>query len=432
MAELKLKFAKDDERVVVSDLKAAKSPTTVMKLITTLAAKKRKEVADQKRLKSKETKLVKAQNINAKSGNALVAQLQGSVTDAKAKLAGMAKKGEILQAKIDKSSDPVKVKAYVAKQAKLKQDVAREKATILRRETKVNKVEKVVAKEGPAPEKKVSKMTKLEAQSPKLENEAGKLDELQASLKAAKAEMAGIVNGLLTSKEAKMKAGVKMARKRLNRDEADLDEARDRYLIAKRRMDADHRIGQAFTNIRDGLVNGDVARAMKAHEAYSHFHNKKRTKAQIREARAALAVKAPGSVCRSGLNCCVKSYKNTVCGGDPFKSLCRQHKAGSATMWTPFAHVVGEMDTIKEEPKEHLVKVNRTMHVKLKWTTQSDALRGKKQVTMKGLQLQAQVCGRFTKYGNEGATVCFPQNADGSRVASTLVSCMGSSLGHAS
>merc|ERR1711881_382134 len=186
-AEMKLKFAKEDERVVVRDLKAAKSPTTVMKLITTLAAKKRKEMADQKRLKSKETKLVKAQNINAKSGNALVAQLQGSVTDAK---------------------------------AKLEQDVAREKATILRRETKVNKVEKVVAKEGPAPEKKVSKMTKLEAQSPKLENEAGKLDELQASLKAAKAEMAGIVNGLLTSKEAKMKAGVKMARKRLNRDEA--------------------------------------------------------------------------------------------------------------------------------------------------------------------------------------------------------------------
>jgi len=189
-----------------------------------------------------------------------------------------------------------------------------------------------------------------------------------------------------------------------------MQSAQDRYMIAKRRMDADHRVAQAFSDIRDGMIKGDWNRALAAFERHKHFHNiKKRTKKQIKETQEALAVKNPaGGICKIG-NCCVSSYKDLNCKV-PYQKMCRNTRDETMTSWKKLTKLVGEASFMKELPKEHLVKANRTAHINVRWTKiPAQGPKGKPKMA-----LEAQICGKFTKWGKEGNTVCFPQNSDGS------------------
>lgn len=204
-----------------------------------------------------------------------------------------------------------------------------------------------------------------------------------------------------------MKSDAKHARTRLNLDEVDLEEAKARYAIAKRRMEIDHGAAEAYNNVKQSIVDGDYSAAEAAASKAKSLHPTMRTTAQAEETKQALAIKNErGGVCTLG-ECCVTSYKGDACKVEA-TSMCKSAGAENALFWKPMVGFEAELDqtVVNSATADQLTKkmaVNRTVHVKAKWTLNDQ----------KHQSLEVQICGRFTKYGNQGASVCFPKGDEG-------------------
>merc|ERR1712100_133815 len=164
---------------------------------------------------------------------------------------------------------------------------------------------------------------------------------------------------------------------------------------------------EAYTKVKSAVLDGDYDAAAAAVHKSKQFTKTMRTTAEEQETKQELAIKNPkGGVCTRG-ECCIVSYKGDDCQAVS-NNMCKRAEAGDSLFWKNFMQFKTELqqdvvDSTFDDGRVKSVAVNRTVHVKAKWSGTNNAQ-----------SLEVQFCGRFTKFGNQGASVCFPKNVDGS------------------
>jgi len=411
---------KEDEVETATDaLQDAEDPAQIYQLVNEMTRLKKELMAMQGEEQHDAQKVADAKNIDAKSGDVLVQKMEGSVEDAKASLEEMEAEIPHLQEEMDDSSDPVQVKSLAAKLDLLKKKIDVQKQRIVRRETRESQVEKVVATEGPTPEKPPSKMARLEAADPALQNEAENVDVLRAKLKEANTEFASTINKLLRHKESTMKAAVNNAKRKLADDDDDLQKTKVRYMEAKKIMDYEGKAAQAFSGVTSALVDGKYEAANNIEAAHKDAQDSNFGKREPEEvAQTLMALSVPSKdfgVCKNA-DCCLKSYRDITCRVD-FEQMCQKSPSTTGTGdWrdlTPISAV------FNSSTSAGIVTVNRTMHVRAMWARQEQ----------QNFNLEIQVCGKFTKDGADGATVCFPQDLAGEPIGLPVGQVIGAKAG---
>jgi hypothetical protein len=415
----KTKLKQQELEVAMSSLKQTKDPTMILKLTGEIATLKRIMADDVKEEQETEDKLVEAKNVDAKPGDALVAKMEGSVTEAKGEMNSLEAQQSQLEEDIGTAEDPDEVKKLSAELDSTKQEMTKAKETVVRRETKVKKVEEVVEEEKEEahsegygtdgeedPEAAEIGLTpeaaKVEARSPDLKEDMEKIENLKAKLKTANIEFAEAINHVLKTKEAKMKQRVKSLHKGLSGDELEMEAAKAKYRKVKKVYEAEGKGAHAFNKIKTALLVGDYATAEQTHEVHKATSNPnkfKRIKEEVAETRLEYSTPDPKLGMCSESICCLKSFKDPLCK-DPKAKMCKHKTSNVIEEWK-------DMIPMSASFKEASGSVNRTMHVQGLWVSNGE--KGKKLA----MSLQLQICGKFTKYGNEGTNICFPQDADG-------------------
>lgn len=397
--EEKDKITKAEEADATEKLKNARSPDEVAAGIMEVSKFKKEESDDEKETARKTQEVTNALAIEAQPGSALVNEARGTVETARADVKNIQKKIRDVQDSIDKSSDPSQVETLTDKKAKYNLDLVDAKQTVIRRAGKLEEIGNTVAAEGPNPEKPVNKMEMLEHGDPIL----GQLEErvalVAAKLQAANAGFAGVINGLLSTKENSMKAAEKHSRNRLNLDESDLDDAKVRFVQSKQRLHLDHKLSNDFENIRNSVMKGHMDFAHDLAAKRSQMAPTPRTSAERAEALEALRPIAPNSgVCAKG-DCCLTSYMDDSCDV-PHSKMCKWTQENEDLDWQNLVTVDTTMKTLVEgEAQPRTAEVNKTIHLKTKWVKESTG----------HMSLDVQICGRMTKYGSTGGSVCFPK-----------------------
>jgi len=399
-----MQLTDEELHFALASLKDSHDPDEIFKLISEVGTLKRRVMREQNSVNRKQTNLVDAEHIDAQPGTAFLDELEGSVTNAKTEVAKEEDQIAHLQSEIDMSDDPMQVKKYVAEMDVAKQKISTSKEAVNRRQARVDKAEKVVDMETDEEEHPPEdKMALMEAASPQLSDEQAQVDKLNDNLQAANADFAGAINHVLRHKELKMKRAVGKAQKHVSRYERQLERAKDNFKKTKKVMEFEGKAAHMFQRIQDSILNGNYEQAKNLQKIHKKTKKiSKRTDGQVAQDRIALSSSDPKTgMCVKG-ECCLRAYKDPICADETAK-VCQDVSAPDMEDWkelTPFSGLV-QRGGNEGQPVQTL---NTTMHLKAVWARSVNGRVG----------LEAQVCGKFTKEGSDGASVCFPQEADGS------------------
>lgn len=403
-AKDRLGLKQDELGLIARALKRQKDPQMIFKLVHELANVKTKMVRFQKHVEEKNEEVNKVLKLTGKSGNALVNKLKDGIASAEREMKKMQDTIPALQKEIDTSSDPEKVKEKAAEVEEVKKEIDDEKTAIAETEAKEHDVEEVVEAEVEEEPKEPTRMEMLQKADPELEVEAESVDTLKAKLQAANQEFAAAINNVLRRKENKMKHAERQTQEELATDETLLNKAKARYKNAKRIMAYEGKAAQAYNAIKSELLAGNFKQAENVHEAHKLSQNQThRTPEVIAQDQMELETAEPSTGKCSLAKCCLKSFKDIFCKVD-LATTCRDTLEKSAIGEPRSLIPVTAVFNRTREFDGAIESINRTMHVQARWVTKSKTK----------VDLELLVCGKFTKFGEEGSTVCFPQEADGS------------------
>jgi len=176
--------------------------------------------------------------------------------------------------------------------------------------------------------------------------------------------------------------------------------------------------------IKDAWVDGkyeDVLKHFRSHmENTARMEKEKAKKEKAAKRSVAAKVQArmvykvldkKSGFCDKG-KCCLTSYSDGQCK-EKFESLCApaQPKTKTEEVVPPeYSPLVSSKTVIIPATSASTVKAyTRTLHLEARWYP-----------VPTGRQLRMRVCGKFTQYGANGATVCFPSKKTGIALASVF------------
>merc|ERR1711981_1010644 len=424
--ETKRKIKGAEMQATAKMLRNAKDTPTILKLSQKIIDMRKKMNKEAQKIVKKEKKVLNAKKITSsplkkkiKSTDALIAKLKGEIVKHKSRIG-------ILKKKINATKDPTKVKKEAREMSDTKKRVSAAYREIARLKGRVTKMKKVQA----MPKKRKKKLTvtkKIAETSKKVKTDKKIADVERAKLAAAKAALAGAINAVVRTKEGVFKARVKKEKAAVKIDASALKKVKRRGKRIRKEAKTESAAANDLKKLKQALVTGNFAGAKAMHMAKTQAKKvkeikkkkadaklmgknpDKRAPAKKAMARTVMATLDPSSgSCTKG-NCCFTTFKD-------FK--CKKKKSAMCVKYTnkkklpeKWRSVLGVRAVFKRKPAApstvKSIAYNRTMFVEAHWAP------GNKGKYATSQMLRLRLCGKFTKFGSEGANVCIPKKGMG-------------------